>query len=140
LKKLAFYVLTVIAFTTLAFAAEYKYMTLKELEARRAAGEKIIIIDICPIDLFSKGHMPGSIEIHAYPVKTDEQLERIGAVIPTLQSSEEDIVIMCSGGHNGAQRTFDYYTKQGVAEKRLYILTDSSNGKRNTKSRKRSNQ
>jgi rhodanese-related sulfurtransferase len=39
----------------------------------------MILLDICPVEQFAKGHIPGSIETNAYPVDTDEQRARLAS-------------------------------------------------------------
>ena len=74
------------------------------------------------------GHLPqlqvvkGAIETNAYPVETDEQRQSLAKVLPKIQASTEDVVIICPRGGGGAKRAYEYYKTQGVDDKRLLIL------------------
>lgn len=108
---------------TMAISAEgYNYITADELNARLAAGSPMIIVDICPVDQFAKGHIKGSIETNAFPVKTDEEKARLAKILPKIKASGDDLVIVCPRGGGGAKNTVDYYKAGGVEEKRLLIL------------------
>jgi rhodanese-related sulfurtransferase len=82
----------------------------------------MVLVDICVVEQFAKGHIPGSIETNAYPVETDEQRQNLAKVLPKIQESAGDVVIVCPRGGGGAKKTFDFYKSQGVDEKRLLIL------------------
>lgn len=100
----------------------YNYMAAEEVQKRLSNGPAMILVDICPADQFSKGHIAGSIETNAFPVETEEQRTRLGEVVPQIQASTDDVVIVCPRGGGGAKRTYDFYKSQGVAEERLFIL------------------
>jgi len=106
IKKLIF---IVIGITLLAGAAgvsiagEYNFIAAQELEKRIKQGPSLIIVDICPVEQFAKGHVPGSIETNAYPVKTDEERERLDKVMPKITSSTDDVVIVCPRGAGGKE-------------------------------------
>lgn len=106
----------------------YKYITAKDLNARIGAGSPMIIVDICPAEQFAKGHVKGSIETNAYPVKTDAERARLAVLLPKIQSTSADVVIVCPRGGGGAKRTVDYYKSKGVDENRLLILEKGMNG------------
>ena len=106
----------------------YKFIPAVELEKRIKQGPPIILIDICPVDQFAKGHIPGSIETNAYPSKTDEEKARLDKVMSKITASADDVVIVCPKGGGGAKNTVDYYTSKGVSEKRLLILEQGMGG------------
>ena len=128
MKKLSIAVLTVLLLPVLAWATEYNSISQDAMRAKLDAGEQITIVDICPLDQYAKGHLPGSIETNAYPVKTDEERAKLTAVLPRLQASADPIVIVCPGGKGGAKRTYEYYKGQGIDESRLLILEKGMNG------------
>ena len=82
----------------------------------------MILVDICTVEQFAKAHIPGSIETNAYPVETDEQRAALGHLLPQIQKSSDDVIILCPRGGGGAKRTYDFYKANGVAESRLLIL------------------
>jgi rhodanese-related sulfurtransferase len=100
----------------------YNYITAKDLNDRLGAGSPMIIIDICPVEQFAKGHIKGSIETNAFPVKTDAEKARLTELIPTIKASGDDVVIVCPRGGGGAKNTFDLYKAQGIDVNRMLIL------------------
>ncbi|MBA3010005.1 MAG: rhodanese-like domain-containing protein [Desulfobacula sp.] len=106
-----------------AVAADtYNYIKAKDLNVRLSAGSPMIIVDICPVEQFTKGHVKGSIETNAYPVKTEEEKAKLAAILPKLKASADDIIVVCPKGGGGATKTVDYYKAGGIDEKRLLIL------------------
>jgi rhodanese-related sulfurtransferase len=85
-------------------------------------GKPMVIIDIQPAEDYAKQHFKGSIETNAFPAKTEEEKKRLDKVIPKIQSSKNDVVIICPRGRSGASNTYDYLKARGVAESRLFIL------------------
>ncbi|MBU1566383.1 MAG: rhodanese-like domain-containing protein [Proteobacteria bacterium] len=119
----------VIAITLIATTAAwgdliggYQYISAPQLQDRLKSKSPIILVDICVVEQFAKGHIPGSIETNAYPVETDEQRQSLAKVLPKILASADDVVIVCPRGGGGAKKTFDFYKSQGVDEKRLLIL------------------
>jgi rhodanese-related sulfurtransferase len=131
-KKLIYVFVGIIFFAGVAWASSvgggYNYITAEALEKRIKQGPPIILIDICPVDRFAKGHIPGSIETNAYPSKTDEEKARLDKVMSKITASSDDVVIVCPSGAGGAKNTVDYYKSKGVAEKRLLILEKGMGG------------
>ncbi len=103
-------------------AGGYNYISAEDLQKRLQAGPRMIVVDICSVDQYSKGHIPGAIETNAYPVKTEEEKAALAKLLPAIQSSSDDVVIVCPRGGGGAKNTYDYYKAQGVSEERLLIL------------------
>jgi rhodanese-related sulfurtransferase len=100
----------------------YNYISPADLQKRLQSKSPMILLDICPVEQFAKGHIPGAVETNAYPVDTDEQRERLAKVLPQIQASKDDVIILCPRGGGGAKKTFDFYKSKGVDEKRLLIL------------------
>jgi rhodanese-related sulfurtransferase len=100
----------------------YNYIAPDTLQKRITEGSPMILIDICPVDQFAAGHIKGSIETNAYPVKTDEEKARLAKYLPKIKASSEDVIIVCPRGGGGAKNTFDFYKSSGVEEKRMLIL------------------
>lgn len=128
MKKLILAALTIMLLPAMAWASDYNYISQDAMKARLDKHDQVSIVDICPVDQFAKGHLPGSIETNSYPVKTDEERTRLHNVLPDLKSTSNDIVIVCPGGKGGAKRTYDYYKAQGIDESRLFILAKGMNG------------
>jgi rhodanese-related sulfurtransferase len=100
----------------------YHYISAADLQKRLQAKSPMILLDICPVEQFAKGHIPGAIETNAYPVDTDEQRERLAKVLPKIQASPDDVIILCPRGGGGAKKTFDFYKSKGIDPKRMLIL------------------
>lgn len=108
--------------TPASASGKYNYITAEELEKRLNHGPSVILVDICPAEQFAEGHIRGSIETRAYPVKTDQEKARLDEAMSRITVSSDDVVIVCPGGGGGARSTVDYYKSKGVSGKRLLIL------------------
>lgn len=104
------------------FLGGYNYISAPDLQKRLESKSPMILVDICVVEQFAKGHIPGAIETNAYPVETDEQRQGLAKALPQIQASTDDVIILCPRGGGGAKKTFDYYKSQGIDEKRLLIL------------------
>lgn len=118
------YLVLVLAFvfvlTTSAFASNM--VKPDEFKKWLETGKKMIIVDIQPAKDFEKQHFKGSIETNAFPAKTDEEKKRLDKTIPVIQSSKDDVVIICPRGRSGATNTHEYLKSKGIPENRIYIL------------------
>jgi rhodanese-related sulfurtransferase len=103
-------------------ADAYKYITAENLNTRLGAGSPMIVVDICPVEQFAKGHIEGSLETNAYPVETEAEKARLAEHLPTLKASSDDVIIVCPRGGGGAKRTVDFYKANGIEENRILIL------------------
>lgn len=128
MKKLSIAALIVMLLPIMSWAMGYNYISQEDMRDQLNAKAQVTIVDICPIDQFAKGHLPGSIETNAYPVKTDEERAKLTPTLSKLKASSEDIVIVCPGGRGGAKRTYDFYVANGIDEDRLKILEKGMNG------------
>lgn len=125
MKKIivAWTILLVAAAVSWAASADgYKFISAADLQKRLQTKSPMILLDICPVEQFAKGHIPGSIETNAYPVDTDEQREQLAKVLPQIQASKDDVIILCPRGGGGAKKTFDFYKSKGIESNRLLIL------------------
>lgn len=128
MKRLSIAVMTMLLLPTLAWSMGYNFISQDDMRDRLNAHDQVTIIDICPIDQYAKGHLPGAIETNAYPVKSDEERAKLTPTLAELKASTEDIVIVCPGGRGGAKRTYEYYMDNGIEEDRLFILENGMNG------------
>ncbi len=125
IKKFLLCLIAVFFGTTTASASlfdGYNFISADDLQKRIEAKSPMILVDICTVEQFAKAHIPGSIETNAYPVETDEQRAALGHLLPQIQKSSDDVIILCPRGGGGAKRTYDFYKANGVAESRLLIL------------------
>ena len=105
-----------------ASSGGYHFISAEDLQKRIKNGDSMILIDICPVEQFAKGHIKDSIETNAYPVEKESERESLAKYLPKIKSSSDDVIIVCPAGGGGAKRTFDFYKSNGVEEKRLLIL------------------
>ncbi|MDW7709002.1 MAG: rhodanese-like domain-containing protein [Deferrisomatales bacterium] len=104
-------------------AASYRYISPDEMNKRLEAGPAAVLVDICPAEQFQKGHLPGSIQTNAHPVKTDREKAMLEKALSAIQASAgSDVVIVCPRGGTGAERTVQHLKTLGVEENRLLIL------------------
>ncbi len=116
----------VFVLTTSVYAANY--VSPDTFKKWLETNKSIIIVDIQPADKFEEHHFKGSVETNAFPAKTDEEKKRLDNVIQKIQTSKDDVVIICPRGRAGASNTYDYLKSKGVPEKRLYILEGGISG------------
>ena len=128
MRKYLFALAFALLLPVLAHAGDYNYISQDETKTRLASGPAMQIVDICPVEMFAEGHLPGSMETNAYPVKTDEERARLDKVLPVVSASKDDVVIVCPGGAGGAKRAYDFFREKGVAEARLKILEKGMKG------------
>ena len=127
--KRIFRAVVVVAVTAgVAAAATYTYVKPETMKQWIEAKKPLIVVDIQAPEEFAKRHLPGSVETNAYPVKTDAEKKRLEKTLGRIESSMDDIVIVCPRGGGGAKNTYDYLKSRGVDEKRLYILESGVEG------------
>lgn len=129
-KKFAVLTLVLLA-AAIAWAddpGDYNFISAQALQKRIQEKSAPIIIDICPVEQFAQGHIEGSIETNAYPVKTEAEKTRLAELLPKIKASTVPIVIVCPRGAGGAKRTYDFYKASGVESSRLLILEKGMNG------------
>ncbi len=124
LRKLIFVLMVTLLASTGAWADQsgYTYISASDLQERLQKKSPMILVDICVVEQFAKGHIAGSIETNAYPVETEDQRQGLAKALPQIQASQDDVIIVCPRGGGGAKKTFDFYKSQGVDPKRLLIL------------------
>jgi rhodanese-related sulfurtransferase len=103
--------------------ADYSYISAADLKVRLDNDSDMILIDVCPLQLFARKHIKGALGTNAYPVKTEKERARLAATLPKLvEESTSDIVIICPRGRESAIRTVDFYRSKGVNPNRMFIL------------------
>ena len=127
LKKISA-VLLMLVFATAAVAANYQYVGTETFKGWQEQGKSTVIVDIQVPSEFTKLHFKGALETNAYPVKSDEERQRLDATLTQINASTDDVVIVCPRGGGGAKNTYDYLKGKGVEEKRLFILEKGMEG------------
>ena len=91
-------------------------------------GKKMVVVDIQEPAAFEKHHLAGAIETNAYPVKSQEERQRLNGALAKIAATKDNIVIVCPRGGGGAKNTYDYLKAQGIPEERLLILEKGMEG------------
>ena len=117
-----------IAGNAFAMKDSYNYMSPAALQNAIDTKADVAIVDIQVADEFKSHHITGAIETCAYPVKTVADTEKLNTALSNLKSSTKPIVVICPRGKGGAERTVNYFAKQGIAPYRLFILTNGQDG------------
>lgn len=105
----AVFILTLLLCQT-AIGADYQRITSKELKSIQKDGSPAVIVDVREPELYSKGHIPGAINI---PYDTAK-----GRILKEL-SPKDRIVFVCHGGPMGDELA-DILAKKGYD--RVYNL------------------
>lgn len=121
-------VLLMLLVATAAAAANYQYVSAETFKEWQEKGKGTVIVDIQVPAEFAKHHFKGALETNAYPVKSDEDRQRLDATLAQINASTDDVVIVCPRGGGGAKNTYDYLKVKGVEEKRLFILEKGMEG------------
>jgi rhodanese-related sulfurtransferase len=111
-----------------ALAADYRYVKQDTFKQWLESGKPMVLVDIQPPAEFAKKHFKGALETGAYPAKSDEEKKRLDKTLERINTSRDDVVIVCPRGGGGAKNTYDYLKAKGVAEGRMYILEKGSEG------------
>ena len=107
-----------------AEAGDYRYVSQAEMKTWLESNKEMLIVDIQPAKDFNRQHFAGAIETNAFPVKSDMERKQLNPALAATQGNNKDVVVICPRGKGGAKNTYDYLKGNGVAENRLYILTD----------------
>ena len=128
MKRVLIAFVTLMVGASLACAAGNGYVQPGQLKQWLETGEKMVIVDIQEPAAFEKHHLAGAIETNAYPVKSQEERQRLNGALAKIAATEDDVVIVCPRGGGGAENTYDYLKAQGVPEERLLILEKGMEG------------
>lgn len=106
----------------------YNYISVEELKARMDRGDlesgAMVLVTTQTEEEYASGHIKGAYPTYARPLETDEDFAKLDSFLEMIKDNDAEIVIICPGGRSGAERPFDYFTKHGIAAKRLLILKD----------------
>ena len=127
MKKMLFLSLALLLYSAVPAFAE-NYVKPDQFKQWIETSKPVRIVDIQPHADFEKHHFKNAIETNAFPAKTDAEKERIDRILPTLQASKDDIVIVCPRGGGGAKNTYEHLKAKGIPETRLFILEKGVDG------------
>lgn len=107
--------------------AAYNYIDAPEVAQLVREGGAVALVDIQVEEDFNEEHLKGAIATYAFPVKTEEEVGRLVAIMGQIRP-EDKVVIVCPKGGGGAERAVDVLVKNGIPKARVFILTDGQYG------------
>lgn len=108
----------------IASGSDYQYVSADDLQGWLEADKPMLLVDIQVADEFASHHLKESLETNAYPVKSDNERQRLEPALALVRRQEyAAVVVVCPRGKGGAKRAYDYLAKEGVALDKLFILT-----------------
>ena len=107
---------------------EYNFIDSDSLMQSLQGKKAIHLVDIQKKNDFLQHHFFGSLETSAYPVKSEQEMERIKDVVSNLQATDNPVVIIAPRGTRAAGRAYEYLLEQGITAQRLAILKNGVRG------------
>jgi rhodanese-related sulfurtransferase len=105
-------------------AGDYRYVAPEQMKTWLESGKELVIVDIQPAKDFARQHFSGALETNAFPAEKPEEQKLLAPAVESAKANSRDVVVVCPRGKGGAKRTYDYLKANGVAEERIFILTD----------------
>lgn len=106
--------------------SDYNYISVEEVKARLDAGDNtngsMAIMTAQTEKEYKTGYIKEAYPTYARPLKSDADYAKLIPFLDQVKDGQEDIVFICPRGKSGAERPYDYFKKNGVAESRLYIM------------------
>ena len=123
MKKLII-TLTLLAsfFSTAAIFEKFNFIEASELYSWIKANKPLTIVDIQIAKEFNHHHIPGSIETNAYPVKSQQDRDKLLPALSHYKENQSQVVIVCPRGKGGAKRTYTFLKENGIPDEKLFIL------------------
>lgn len=121
MKKMFLFLLMVMPAVPV-YAGGYNYVSAGEVKAWIETGASVNIVDIQVPEEYKAHHLPGAIATYSYPVKSDSETAKLDRAVAETKKNQDPVVIVCPRGKGGAERCYNYFKDQGVAEDRLLIL------------------
>ena len=122
MKKIITLLIGALLISTAAMAGGYQYISAADLKTKIDNNAQGLLLDIQVEVEFAEHHIPGAVATFAYPVKSDQDKQKLQTFIAAAKESSEPVTIVCPRGGGGAKRAYDYLKEQGVPESRLNIL------------------
>jgi len=127
MKKICLISISLLVFSAAQTLAQ-NYVKPDQFKQWIETSKPVQIVDIQPAADFTRQHFKNSIQTNAFPAKSAEEKQKIDAVLSGLQSSKDDIVIVCPRGGGGAKNTYEHLKAKGIPETRLFILEKGIQG------------
>lgn len=77
---------------------------------------------------YDAGHIKGSVWVNSWPVDTKKAEDDLRASVAELKAKDKPVAIVCMRGAGGAKRAVSILKEEGIAESKLFILTDGGLG------------
>lgn len=107
---------------------DYNYITAEETATLiKNKPESIVIVDIQEKKGFAKEHLRGAISTYAYPVKKQDELDRLAKLIPNIKADQK-VIVICPRGAGGAERASDFLRENGIKKENLFTLKNGQDG------------
>jgi thiosulfate/3-mercaptopyruvate sulfurtransferase len=104
----------------------YNYISVQEFKARLDAGDhengSMAVMTSQTEKEYATGYIKAAYPTYARPLKSDSDFAKLDPFLEKVKNTAEDIVIICPRGKSGAERPYDYFKKNGIAESRLLML------------------
>lgn len=105
----------------------YNYIDAPDVAKLMRESAPLALVDIQVNEDFEEEHLKGVLATYAFPVKTDEEIGRIVAIMDQIKPDDK-VVVVCPKGGGGAKRAVDVLVKNGISNSRVFILTDGQYG------------
>jgi rhodanese-related sulfurtransferase len=128
MKRIMVLVLLLLVSASTVVAGGYNYVEPDQFRQWLEKGKDMTIVDIQVPAEFQKHHFKGSVETGAYPVKSQDDKQKLDAIVPRLSAGQNDVIVVCPRGGGGAKNTHDYLKDKGIDEKRIFILKEGMQG------------
>ncbi len=106
----------------------YNYISVQEFKTRMDAGDhenrKMAIVTTQTEEEYATGYIEAAYPTYARPLIFPWHYSRLDPFLEMVRDTSEDIILICPRGHSGAERPFDYFSKNGISEDRMLILKD----------------
>ncbi|MFO7982535.1 MAG: rhodanese-like domain-containing protein [Desulfuromonadales bacterium] len=126
--SLAFITLFVALFVSSAPALATQYISAAEVKQMIEENKAMVLVDIQPEEEFNRHHIVGAVPTYAFPAKSKADRLKLAPLAKKLRDTDETIVVVCPRGGGGAKNTYSYLLESGIAEGRLFILTQGQAG------------
>lgn len=127
-KQLAMLITLCALFVSPAPALATQYISAAEVKQMIDENRSMVLVDIQTEEDFNRHHIAGATPTYAFPAKSTSDRLKLAPVAMRLHDTDETVVIVCPRGGGGAKNAYSYLLESGIAEERLFILTQGQAG------------
>ena len=110
------------------FAQSFNYISPVELKQRLESASIPFLLDIQVEKDYAQHHLRGTVATYAYPAKSEDERAKLRPAIQKILATNQEVVIICPAGGQGAKNAYTYLKEQGVPENRMRILEKGQRG------------